>query len=332
MSLPVSGVPIPGPQPNQRAQKRYQMAVRRSEVARLLDLEWSQVAIAHELHVNPATISEDVKWLKAQWHERAYESFECFMAKQISRLDALYAKSQESFNASKKDGEETDVTQMAMAKKSAGGKWEPQDAHVIEQRQHFKKNHAGDPVWIGMGISVIREQNRMLGVGVTARREAGGEDAPIGGAVLTDNVYVLLPEKDGTLSLPAHLRPGGGVGPSTLPVAPSEEAGAGSGGGPGVEVIEAVTLEVPASQDAEKLIVAGRVIAGKMKKKLKRRIRKYARRKPKAGNGDAGQGGGAGAGGGHGAGDSPAADAGNGAIGVQAGAEDTAGGTDAAPA
>ena len=77
------------PKRQARLKKETEMADRRRKVAHFLTLRMDQKDIARILNVSTATISHDVRAIKAQWLEATKQDVGIFLARELAELESM---------------------------------------------------------------------------------------------------------------------------------------------------------------------------------------------------------------------------------------------------
>jgi len=88
------------PHPQQKAE----IAKRQKDVTVLLLNRVPQYEIADKLHVNKATISRDIKAIRAQWGKEAQLNLSCHIDRELAELDRMELEAATLFQTAKKEG------------------------------------------------------------------------------------------------------------------------------------------------------------------------------------------------------------------------------------
>lgn len=137
-------------------QRQLEIEQRRRQVAELSLKGHNQYEIAARLDVGQATVSEDLKRLRAAWRESGVRDFDSLVAEQMNTLAMIQREAWEAWERSKQPAH-TATTQ---------GTGEEQKTRQTLKRQH------GDPRFLEQVHKCMARACALLGFGV--RRRADG--------------------------------------------------------------------------------------------------------------------------------------------------------------
>ena len=161
------------------ARDRLIMLARRKNVASLYLRGESQWAIAGQCGVNQATISRDLKAIRAEWTNSALFDFEQVKAQQLAEVDEVEREAWAAWRRSQQNVETTRV-------KKAG---ERNEAEKVSKAQ------AGEPRFLAVVLDCVKRRCEILGVqGATKHEHSGLEGKPIHHAVVKLNPEGLFEE------------------------------------------------------------------------------------------------------------------------------------------
>ncbi len=130
-----------------------QIELRRTQVADLYLKKWKQAAIAHELGVSQATISNDLKAIRKEWKEsRLCKTDEAIM-EEVKSLEVVEREAWDGWQRSQKPAETTRMMQKNGEKRVE---------KTIRER-------AGDPRFLQIVLSATEKQHKLLGLDAAAK-------------------------------------------------------------------------------------------------------------------------------------------------------------------
>lgn len=157
--------------PNKSTRRATSIAARRRQVAVLYMRGLTQPEIAAELKVSQPTISIDLKWLRADWMERARASFDQVKAAELARIDQLEREYLDAWERSKQPASTaTQASRTLPLKRGLDVAPKISDARVV------KTARDGDPRFLA-GVQWCIEKRLQL-FGLTANGEAAAGDKP----------------------------------------------------------------------------------------------------------------------------------------------------------
>jgi hypothetical protein len=187
------------------------IAQRRAAVAELYLQGRYQWEIALVVQVDQATISRDLKAIRAEWKASALRDFDEAREQELARIDALEREYWQAWQASKGEKERT-ATERADT---------PQGARMKAAVK--KEQRDGNPSFLGGVQWCINKRCEVLGLDAPKQHELLGKDGQLFAARVTHDVAADLEPYRAALS--AFLRPEGAL-PSAPP--PSTNGAASS--------------------------------------------------------------------------------------------------------
>lgn len=151
-----------GQRPARRNQQRSDEAkIRAQEVAKHVLRGKTYAAVAKIVGVSPATITNDMKWMRQVWTKKAAKPYAELIASKLARLDELYAVAWECLEKSQRDLLETgdDVIES--------------DSGKTTKTSTKRKQQSGSAALIAEVRNITRQQCELLGLLDREARESG---------------------------------------------------------------------------------------------------------------------------------------------------------------
>lgn len=150
-------------------QKRTEIAIRRQKIAAAYLRGTTQIEIAAELEVDQATVSRDLKALRAEWMKSALIDINEAKARELAKIDALELEYWAAWKRSQENAE-VETTKMQGSDPEKPGKLE---------KQKRVEGQVGDPRYL-QGIERCIEQRRaILGLDAPRRTDITSGNKPL---------------------------------------------------------------------------------------------------------------------------------------------------------
>lgn len=128
-----------------------------------------QTTIAEALGIDQATVSRDLKALRAAWLASAIRDFDAARAEELAKIDAVEAEYWQAWERSKKDKEiavqETDGTQDEKTKRPR-----------IKKAYLRKEGQSGNPAYLAGVLTCIERRCKILGLDAPERFKIQWDD------------------------------------------------------------------------------------------------------------------------------------------------------------
>ena len=150
---------------------REQRARDRAEIARLaLFGNPTQQEIAEKVGLDQATVSRELKAIRAEWRESAVTDIEQVIAQELQKLDALEAQALAEWERSKKDWQKKVVEDKPAGSRGGGGK----SAKIETGGQ------TGDPRYLQVILGIQDRRAKLLGTDKPAKfAETNPDGSPL---------------------------------------------------------------------------------------------------------------------------------------------------------
>ncbi len=134
-------------------QENMQIQLRRTQAAVLYAKKWKQAAIARELGVSQATISNDLKAIRKEWKESRICNYNEATMEEVKSLEVVEREAWEAWQRSQKPAVTTRIIQKNGEKRAE---------KTIRERP-------GDPGFLRVVLSAIEKQHKLLGLDAAAK-------------------------------------------------------------------------------------------------------------------------------------------------------------------
>jgi hypothetical protein len=156
---------------------KTEVAKRRQDVAeRYLRGEY-QTTIAHDLGVDPAQISRDLKALRNLWLGSAIRDFDAAKAEELAKIDAVEQEAWRAWTRSQEDKEITQQSQHDDPITYTDEQGEPQVKSKLTKRMSLRKEgQAGAPAFLEIVLKCIGKRCEILGLDAPKRFTINWDD------------------------------------------------------------------------------------------------------------------------------------------------------------
>jgi predicted transcriptional regulator len=149
--------------------KKTEIAIRRQQIAAAYLRGGTQAEIATELGCDQATVSRDLKALRAEWMRSALIDINEAKARELAKIDALELEYWQAWKRSQEDAE-SEITKMQGTPPKQGDA-NPAPAKLETQKK--REGQSGNPAFLRGVEWCINKRCEIIGVNAPIKQEIG---------------------------------------------------------------------------------------------------------------------------------------------------------------